>query len=379
MEKQAECYELSLAPDYVSNWTFNDAIRELIQNGIDQQTTNPNNEFAMSYDSLNNQLILRSPLSKLKRDTLLLGCSSKANDDETIGQFGEGYKIAALVLTRLGKTFTIYNNEKNEIWTCRFKNSTKWLHKLLAFYIEKSNTEKTGLDIVIGNVSWREYEEIESDIWLNSGEYEWERIETKYGEILTDEQQEKRVYVNGLYVYTDEDMKYGFNFKPMYLKLERDRKTCSSWDIGELTSKMIMEAVVSGEISLEEVSEMMSGNKTETYHFRFNKDSDDAKKLMKMLIDSFDAENPVFSIPVYSQSQIDRVKILGGKPVVVAESVANLLSEEIENRIKILEESMPLNTLSLKDKLKMWLATYRSEIYKSAAIHELEEIIDSIE
>lgn len=36
-EKQSECYELSLAPDYVSDWTFNDAIRELIQNGIDQQ------------------------------------------------------------------------------------------------------------------------------------------------------------------------------------------------------------------------------------------------------------------------------------------------------------------------------------------------------
>lgn len=32
-----KCYELTLTPNYVSDWTFNDALRELIQNGTDQQ------------------------------------------------------------------------------------------------------------------------------------------------------------------------------------------------------------------------------------------------------------------------------------------------------------------------------------------------------
>ena len=54
---------------------------------------------------------------------ILRNRSSKSTDQDTVGQFGEGYKIAALVLNRLGKTFTIYNNMMNQVWTSKFKNS----------------------------------------------------------------------------------------------------------------------------------------------------------------------------------------------------------------------------------------------------------------
>ncbi len=377
MENQRECYELTLAPNYVSDWEFNDAIRELIQNGIDQQVIAPNNKFEIKYNREHQELTLRSPLSKLKRDTLLLGCSSKTNNEETVGQFGEGYKIAALVLTRLGKTFTIYNNEKNEKWTCRFKNSTKWLHKILAFYIEKNNTQNTGLDIVVGNVTHDEYEGIDW-IWLNSDGYEWNKIQTSYGEILTDEEQLQRIYVNGLYVYTDESMKYGFNFKPKYITLERDRKTCDSWDVGKITSKMIMEATVSGDINIEQLLEIMKSNYAETYHFQFNKYSSDAKIIAKRLFEAFDKKHPMFSVPVYKQEQIDRVKALGGNPVVVSSRIADLLSNEIEERIQELADTMPTDALSIKERLEIWLASFRSKLPEKA-INELSAIIDSID
>lgn len=111
-ETTINSYELTLTPNYVSDWNFNDALRELIQNGTDQEVLDPDNEFQIDYSQKEKVLRLKNRKSVLKINTLLLGRSSKANNEDTVGQFGEGYKIAALVLNRLGKTFTIYNNEK---------------------------------------------------------------------------------------------------------------------------------------------------------------------------------------------------------------------------------------------------------------------------
>ena len=108
--------ELTITPNYVSDWNFQDAVRELIQNGTDQQTLDPKNVFEISYDEQENILQLSNSESTLEINTLLLGCSTKSNNTDTVGQFGEGYKIAALVLNRLGKTFSVYNNSKDEIW-----------------------------------------------------------------------------------------------------------------------------------------------------------------------------------------------------------------------------------------------------------------------
>lgn len=78
----------------------------------------------------------------------------------------EGYKIAALVLNRLGKTFTIYNNEKNEVWESRFKNSEKWLEKILCFYVSKRKTDDHGLCIEVGNVTQGEFNDLYK-VWLH--------------------------------------------------------------------------------------------------------------------------------------------------------------------------------------------------------------------
>lgn len=48
-ETTINSYELTLTPNYVSDWNFNDALRELIQNGTDQEVLDPDNEFQIDY------------------------------------------------------------------------------------------------------------------------------------------------------------------------------------------------------------------------------------------------------------------------------------------------------------------------------------------
>lgn len=88
-ETTINSYELTLTPNYVSDWNFNDALRELIQNGTDQEVLDPDNEFQIDYSQKEKVLRLKNRKSVLKINTLLLGRSSKANNEDTVGQFGE--------------------------------------------------------------------------------------------------------------------------------------------------------------------------------------------------------------------------------------------------------------------------------------------------
>lgn len=376
--ENAKCYELTLTPNYVSDWTFNDAIRELIQNGTDQEVLDNENHFSIEYDRERQVLQLKNSKSALKINTLLLGRSSKAGNDDTVGQFGEGYKIAALVLNRIGKTFTVLNNEKNEVWESRFKNSEKWLEKILAFYISKRKTEDTGLCIEVGNVSWSEYSDL-SDVWIGMCDFDYEKVETQYGEILTDEEFAGQVFVNGLFVDCNSDLQYGYNFKPKYINLERDRKTCDTWNVEDITSKMIAEGMVNGGIPIEIVRQMVESNKDDVYHLEFNTYLGDVKKVQEMLVESFDEQNPQpYSIPVSSQDEIKKVKAYGGNPVVVPSKVASLLKNETAKRFEELVKIPCVTGMTLKDRFLRWYDAY-SEKLSDVAKEELRSLIDEME
>ena len=373
MQNNQKCYELTLTPTYVADWDFGNAIRELIQNGIDQETIDPNNKFSLVYDSTREVIRFISPRSKLNINTLLLGKTNKANNEFTVGQFGEGYKIAALVLNRLGKTFTIYNNNAKQLWTSRIKNSEKWKEKILAFYVSSLEPIDEGLIIEVGNVSEDEYYELE-EIWL--GFYNYDdvgKIETSYGDILLEHEGE--VYVSGLSINCNSDLRYGYNFKPQYIRLERDRKTCDSWNARTVTSKMIAEALVNGKIKPEVVREMVESDCDDIYNMDIIAENGYLKKI---LIEAFDKEyTSPFSIPVDSQEKFKRVKAMGGNPVIVQHRVASILSSETDRRIEELANLPMSEGLTLQGKFMRWLAVYEDNLDKEA-IEEFKRLVDKL-
>ena len=62
--KNNKAIELTITPNYVSDWDFCDAVRELIQNGIDQETLDSENAFHMMRKKRHYSYVVRSHLLK---------------------------------------------------------------------------------------------------------------------------------------------------------------------------------------------------------------------------------------------------------------------------------------------------------------------------
>lgn len=377
-----QIYELSLTPTYVSDWDFKMAIRELIQNGIDQQATNPKCTFSMEFvpnenDSTRGKILFTNKQSRLKVNTLLLGCTSKEDDTITVGQFGEGYKIASLVLNRLGKTFVVHNNMENEIWVARFKNSKKWRGKILAFFVDMvDQIDSNDLVIEVGNVTDDEYSLLQ-EIWLGyEADDSYEKIETSYGEILLDHWAKGEVYVNGLYIECHSQFKYGYNFKPEYLRLERDRKSCDSWLAQNLTAKMVSEAMVNGDMEIETVHSMIEEDLDDVTNIDYCS-YEQKQNVVDSLKEAFDEQHDKGSIPVTDQSDYDMICNMGGTPIFVPRSVGRLLSDVKEERIDKLVNSAKQKAVTPREKLQCWYDQYCDRL-SSDAKEELKEIINML-
>jgi len=238
-------YTLSLTKDYVSHWGVVEACRELIQNVIDNPKVFDYNFEEVSPGSF--RFTLTSKDTTLSSSTLLLGSTSKIGEN-TIGHFGEGYKLALLVLTRNNKDVIILNG--NRAWTPTFEYYKIYGAELLEIKERKlyGDAATNDLSFVVDNLTADEVAAIK-DSWLNFQDDIGKLHQTSYGDILLDKP--GMLYVGGLFVCKTE-MKYGYNIKPRFVKLERDRQTISSWDLKWHSKEMWMETE-----RFDEIAEMM--------------------------------------------------------------------------------------------------------------------------
>lgn len=139
--------ELSLSPKYVSGWGVEEAVREILQNAIDQKADGA--EVSVSYDR--ETLSILTDGARLKTSTLLLGESGK-DDERYIGKYGEGYKLALLVLTRERKPVKVVTDA--ETWTPEFRLSETFGEESLQIGVEETGVPGGEFtDFRIGGIS----------------------------------------------------------------------------------------------------------------------------------------------------------------------------------------------------------------------------------
>jgi hypothetical protein len=227
-------YELSMSRRYVSRWGLTEAVREIVQNALDSESP-----FIYSFNKTSEDeyvLTINSEFTTLPASSLLLGATSKADSSDSIGSFGEGFKLAILVLTRLCIKVQIYNG--SVLWTPGWKHSKMFNDEVLAI-TESVPSEKMnkGLTFKIFGLSEAQTDAIKLSC-IRMQDHIGAIKQTSYGDILLEKPGE--LYVGGLFI-CKVDTKFGYNILPRHVNLERDRQTVNSWDLQSITTQMWFE------------------------------------------------------------------------------------------------------------------------------------------
>lgn len=322
-------YELSLSRNYVSSWGIEEAIRELLQNAKDS-----NGEESIDIDKSSGIITITNKNVSISSSTLLLGNTSKKDDLDKIGQFGEGYKLAILVLLREGKDISIYNG--NKIWNPSFEYSSNFECEVLCI----TEIDSTGNDLIfeISGFNDQELDNLENEfLGLNGQAYN--SIQTSYGEILTDSSYKGKVFVDGLPVYNDDNFDYGYNFKPCYVTLDRDRKSINIYELKRLTALSVA-CCIDNFAFVDDVidGKGRDGEYIKDENIEFNDDF--KEKYAKHLMKRFDIKEDDI---VVSENSSDLIEYVGRKTDKEIKEVpkkiyADILNSQLTYSANIIEE-----------------------------------------
>lgn len=350
--------ELTLSPDYVSTWGVWDAIRELLQNAYDE------GEEEIAYDSDAETLTIRNANVTLEKSSLLLGNSTKANDEAKIGQFGEGYKVATIALLRKQKTITFYNG--SEIWKPRFVKSRRFNSDILTFFIEKNPVRSKGLTVVVNGITPDEWQTIQAnDLHLH------EAKTLVHGNIGSMIDECHRVYVGGLYICNMDEFIYGYNFAPKYIKLGRDRNITNSFEIQWIIRRMLASYKPQSNYSDDIILDMIIDGARDVEYMEITESIAYAAYIR------FRSTFGEFAVPCTCQSDVDAVP-----PGYTGVIVSRKYKEAIE-ACNLYEK--PVGTeLTVSDKLSAWFDDIKScydisEEHCSTFYELLEELKDKLD
>lgn len=245
--------------------------------------------------------------------------------------------------------------------------SRRYKVPILTFFTEQyliKRLKHQNLVVEVESITREEWLEIvKSNLHLQAGV---NYIETSRGRILTNKDQAGRIYVNGLFVRYEKDMEYGYDILPQFLKLDRDRKMVSSFDLQWFTGKMWQE--VKEPERIVEIAAKGSGDAK----FMGTQMYTEMEEASKVALAKFREEYGDKAIPVRGQSELDHVQETyeDAKPVIVNETYQKLIITAPE--YKVTAKIKP--TYSKEDMLRMWFSKIKDKLTEE----EQQEFIDLV-
>lgn len=333
---ETKTYPLSLARSYVRHWGLVEAIRELIQNAIDGD----GDETPFEYAFEDHVLSITNRYASLSPSTLLLGSTSKADNPEKIGSFGEGYKLALLVLVREGYDVLIRNGALE--WRPEFEHSADFGEEMLVIRETQADTDAQAVTFEIRGLTADDRGAVR-DMCLRMQAPMYDVIGVEQGHILPS--RAGKLYVGGLFV-CNTDMHYGYDVKPSFLALERDRQTVDGFSLKLLTERMWL-----GTKDWARICDMLEAEALDVESMQYGAPP---KELAEFAAFYFDQKNRG-KLPVSSQADADKLRHTSST-VFVSRAYSNVVASApaVSNRIR-----QELKVKSPKQALEAWLDSHK--------------------
>lgn len=331
---------LSLSENYLEHWTVFDALRELYQNAFDRDRTDPEAPLINTAEFTDNKMVnmeIGNYNTALERRTLILGETSKKDDSSTVGKFGEGYKLALLVLLRNGIGVEISTG--NERWVALLEDNEQFKTKMLTIHVwDQEETKDLSFHVLgIPKNIYHAYSQYNLRLQPNLQKKVFDRCE-----ILLDQRNKGKVFIGGLYVcdYPKKAL-YGYNFAPDVFPLGRDRRIIDGFNLSWESSRALVDLEMEDVDMIQNISENIKDAPDSKYIGSFSRSS---TVLTSVLWEKFIKEYPD-SIPVPSSSDIKSMqsKYVGIKCVVIDEHIWEIIrdSEDYKKALDSYEEKPP--------------------------------------
>lgn len=231
--------ETAISAKYVPDWGVWEGVRELVQNALDQADQTGHEAFIRHHPRFNwgetngfsSEVI---PVLEILTEggfgveSLLIGQSTKADDTQSRGQYGEGLKLALLALHRAPRKVRIETGchvirPVVRPWSARSFASDP-IDVLQFIVTPRTDDGKTRALIEMNRMEW-DYLRPRFSIFREEPLFE----DSYHGAIRNPIHQVGAIYVKGIFVSKIEGLKYDYDLKNC--KLDRDRAVPADWDV----------------------------------------------------------------------------------------------------------------------------------------------------
>lgn len=315
--------DLTIKVDYLPNWGLSEAVREAVQNGKDAETQLG---AKMTIKHSGETLYVRNDGCCLSSKALLFGHTTKAGDDATIGQFGEGLKLGILAAIRAGHAVKIRTG--SEVWLPRIRHSDQFGCDVLSIEVLKGRAEKNRVQFEIGGIDVETWSKMKSRFAFLGDK---PLLTTNAGSVYKD--QPGSIFAKGIFVCNDERLQYGYDFR--HITVDRDRSMVYGWDISRQATAIWYSLICDGEDYDEEVYQMLIGNKLDTQGFESLFVS---KETSERFASRFRRDYGADAIPADSIEQAKQVGHYGKVGIACSPALRNMLIPALGDTYELLRK-----------------------------------------